>query len=429
MHIHSINLERGEKEVTLSARVAWEDREQPVREIFFKILSENPDLFGELQLSSDPFLVGCFVPALRHGERRIKVDGPISPWLKDNLVTLEKYLTTWYWRRYRRPRDDSRVMLIESDGYTRRTGGSSARTACFLSGGVDSLYTLWRNKKLIPLSHSGSIKDVVFVHGFDMGGTLAGGTREELFESYAARIRSFAEQVGVKVILASTNLRHLDSNVQCWLEEFQGAAMSAVAHTLSGRISDILVASSYDIPHLAPFGSHPLIEPRCSSFNLRIHHDSERTTRADKVMAIATWPEALAVLRVCFGGDTENLNCGECDKCVRTMLELLCAGKLTEAGTFGADDVTVQMIDSFMSVREDTIYLAEELIKRTRKAGREDLSKAIRRKVLYFRLRQAFRIKRIIDKLDRNRYFSPLIDILYSNKDSLNSFRRRVRRD
>lgn len=185
MHIHSINLERGEKEVTLSARVAWEDREQPVREIFFKILSENPDLFGELQLSSDPFLVGCFVPALRHGERRIKVDGPISPWLKDNLVTLEKYLTTWYWRRYRRPRDDSRVMLIESDGYTRRTGRSSARTACFLSGGVDSLYTLWRNKKLIPLSHSGSIKDVVFVHGFDMGGTLAGGTREELFESYA----------------------------------------------------------------------------------------------------------------------------------------------------------------------------------------------------------------------------------------------------
>jgi hypothetical protein len=80
--------------------------------------------------------------------------------------------------------------------------------------------------------------------------------------------------------------------------------------------------------------------------------------RLEKVRRIAEWPEALAALRVCLMFDIPAHgfpNCGQCYKCVRTMLELLLCGALNRASTFPGRDVTREMILG-LSVHERPLF-------------------------------------------------------------------------
>ena len=92
MLIDNIFLESDKTNIKLSARVKWEDVDRPTQNVFFQLSTGSSAPFREPLLSADPFVVGGLVPAIRHGEQRIKAEGPISPWLTDNLATLESYL-------------------------------------------------------------------------------------------------------------------------------------------------------------------------------------------------------------------------------------------------------------------------------------------------------------------------------------------------
>ena len=48
--------------------------------------------------------------------------------------------------------------------------------------------------------------------------------------------------------------------------------------------------------------------------------------RLEKVRDLANWPTALEALRVCPARLEDGGNCGKCEKCLRTRLELLAAG-------------------------------------------------------------------------------------------------------
>ena len=61
----------GERSRTV-ARVTWEDCDRPAEEIYFETEQEFAD---GLAPGAEPFLVAGLVPAFRHGERRIAVEG------------------------------------------------------------------------------------------------------------------------------------------------------------------------------------------------------------------------------------------------------------------------------------------------------------------------------------------------------------------
>jgi hypothetical protein len=100
-------------------------------------------------------------------------------------------------------------------------------------------------------------------------------------------------------------------------------------------------------------------------------------SRLDKVAAIAEWPEALAVLRVCLMFDVPNgaPNCGRCEKCVRTMLELMLCGALDRATSFPVRDVTAEMVRDVPVNETNLFYLAYR--DRLASIGRVDLARAI----------------------------------------------------
>ncbi len=397
MKIFGFTQEQAGQYRTLSASICWEDSDRPSQEIYFRYGASDAYFLDE---NYHPFLIAAIIPALRRGERRIHIDGAICPWLKDNLESFMAYMAHWYWYKYDRPINDQPLVSIEAEVCLQQQRPEK-RTGAFFSGGVDSLYSLRRNRLNIPLDHPGSVRDAIFVHGFDMGTRPKRGTEDEYFDYVIESMKSFVDEAQLNLIPVFTNLRTLDPYTDCWLDEYMGSAMAAVAHGLSGKLSDVFVASSYEIPKLHPFASHPVLEPRLSSFGLRMHHDGERLSRVERVKLIADWPLALASLRVCFFGKEGQLNCGECPKCIRTKLELLCVGKLREACTMPGKEPSESMVRKGLRLQPDTIQFMSSLIHALKDIGRGDLVRAVRYTQWKYYFSRLMSWKDVVKAIDR----------------------------
>ena len=388
--------QEGEYQV-LSASFRWEDSDRPIQEIYFRYGADSSYFICE---NYHPFLLAAVIPALRYGERRIQIEGAVCPWLKDNLNSFMAYMTNWFWYKYARKKDDPRLVTIEAASL-KTAYQAPARTASFFSGGVDSFYTLRRNQLQVPRGHVGSIQDLIFVHGFDIGVHPALGREEDFFKYVLNGLQDVLQETGLNLIPAYTNLRTLAHHLDSWLDEYMGSAMAAVAHGLSGGLSDVFISSSYEIQKLHPFASHPMIEPRLGSYNLRVHHDGERLSRVERVKMIADWPLALASLRVCFEGRDGEMNCGSCPKCIRTKLELLCAGKLQDARTMPGGEPTPQTVRAGLDLEPQTIPFVSTLKHALHAIGRGDLARAVAYKEWEYYVSQATNVKELATRFDK----------------------------
>jgi len=70
MRIEALNPNAADA-LRVAATVVWEDCDRPSREIYF----ETDQAFGAIWPASNAFLLGSYQPAMRHGERRIRVEG------------------------------------------------------------------------------------------------------------------------------------------------------------------------------------------------------------------------------------------------------------------------------------------------------------------------------------------------------------------
>ena len=92
MQIMNIALTDGMERVRLSCRIEWEDCDQPSKDIFIE--ADKP--FGnDLAANPHAFLVGCLIPAMHWGEKRIKLAEEICPYLKEGLDTVMAIMRLW----------------------------------------------------------------------------------------------------------------------------------------------------------------------------------------------------------------------------------------------------------------------------------------------------------------------------------------------
>jgi len=141
------------------------------------------------------------------------------------------------------------------------------------------------------------------------------------------------------------------------------------------------IGSSYDIPNLAPCGSHPLLDPEYSSHDLKIRHRDLEVPRIDKIRSIADWDVGLNNMRVCLANVKDRLNCGKCEKCVRTMLGLEAVGVLPKLTSFVEDQVSPDLLDAFSITIRHREHFYEELIEPLKVCGRLDLVAKIEEKL------------------------------------------------
>jgi hypothetical protein len=364
MRITDIKQEGGIHGPRVSALVKWEDCQRDDQYIYFETSSVCE---GDLACNPDAFLAAAIVPAFWSGERRLLIEGEVCPELCENLQVALSALQHWFKPAQALTKIEAKARSDVSNLFIPRRAG------CFFSGGIDSLAALRANHLAFPREHPGFIQDGLLIFGLEV-------EQPEAFQHVLALMSAIAEDAGVTLIPLSTNVRVLNDNWGFWYTAYMGAALCAIPHVFSNRMATVTIASDYDIPHLKPHGSHPLMEPNFSSYGLKIRYDGIVMSRLKKTKLVASWEAALQNLRVCNREQyyrPGQLNCGECEKCVRTMLALLAVGALHKTNAFSHADVSAELVLNRVHLSQAIIPFYEELLTPLAEQGRPDLVQAI----------------------------------------------------
>jgi hypothetical protein len=375
MRIEGIKHERLTDRSRLSARIVWERSDQAPCEIYFETGGE---FANAITFSPEAFVSAALTPALWAGEERIAVEGDLCPEFLDNVAVVTKVFQNWF-------PQISRTMTIEA---RKRSGAamSQRRSAFFFTGGVDSLAALRANRLNFPKHHPGSVQDGIIVFNLEVEDPQA-------FQYALKTLTTVADDTGITLVPASTNIRALKEDWKFWWTAHMGPALCAIAHALSGRISSAIIASDYDVANMRPHGSHPLVDPYFSSFDLKIRYDGTALSRLEKLKLLADWPAGLNNMRVCNKQEQYQpgrFNCGECEKCLRTMLGLIAAGALEKTSAFPVRDLTAEQVASRIAIWETVEPFYRELVEPLRTIGRDDLARIIDRALSAYRGEEGF---------------------------------------
>jgi hypothetical protein len=374
MRIANVRREGGAGVVRSVADVAFEEADRPGLSVYFEVDEQDADA---LWRGAEPFAVALFPAASWHGERRVAVDGPLCGELRTSLEDHARVLTRWY-GRCAEPRMEA------TGGFTASRPAEPTRTAMMLTGGIDALASLRRNRLDVPPDHPHAIRTGIWVFGLSARhapGGVEDPERRRGYERHLERLRVFGRGVGLDVVSVRTNLLHAYEGWESWRDAGFGAGTAAAGHALGRRYSRIVFNSSGAGLDTSPHASHPLLDDRLSSGAVRVVSGLPYRSRLEKVALVAAWPEALEILRPCLvpgGTPPETLNCGHCEKCVRTMLELAAVGALERAPAFRRHRLTAADLHANPPRGRRAIYYDDVLVEALEAHGRPDLADAVR---------------------------------------------------
>lgn len=383
MQISDVTHERSGDRTRIAAKVIWEDCGRPPQDLYV----ETSTCFADgLTQNGSIFLIAGMLPAMRRGERRIAIDGEICPQLRLGLQNVMRLVQNWY--------GGPGPIAIEA-----RTQGTTThtvnRSAFFFTGGVDSLATLRVNQNLFPRTHPLAFRDGVIVFGLEVD-------RLEGFNHVLDVLGRLADGCGITMIPLYTNIRSLDDDWVFWTDQFESSVLAAAAHTLERRLSSAWIASSYDYPHLHPHGSHPLLDLQYSSASLRIVHDGMALSRLDKVRILADWPQGIRSLHVCNRSERYApgvINCGACEKCLRTLSALLVIDRLDDAHSFASRQVSAELLATQLEMTPAVYPFWSELVEPLERTGHVELARFVRSVVKAYETNGGW--KGTVERLDR----------------------------
>lgn len=274
-----------------------------------RLLYESYD--GPLPLGAggaDPFLLGSLLLLMQAG-LPVTVHGEVTQRLLRNVYELQAVWAKW------KPEKYTPVEISADSVVVGRPSGTSAISA--FSGGVDASYTVQTNVQGHP-NASHDLGAVVFVHGFDIP-----LENEADYDAARQRGEKMLRGTGLKTLGLRTNLRSIG---QDWEDGF-GLAVASCLTIYQSEYSVGLIGSSESYDELVlPWGSSPVTDHLYGTGQMDIWHHGAGATRTDKISSLASWPEAVQYLRVCWQGERGHLNCGRCEKCIRTFLNFKAVG-------------------------------------------------------------------------------------------------------
>lgn len=331
----------------------------------FELWFRLPAGYGRTDVA-DPFVAAALLPAMRLGEDvELAADTSLSAALADGLDQLQEIYRMWF----------PRLSRITVDGRVTPTPPHRAERATFFSAGVDSLYTYYRKRE--------TLSRLVFLIGIDMQ-----VDNESLAAETVRRNREFAEAEGKTLVVVASNIRELGYRHDfSWAHHYCAGGLGAIALLLG--FETMLVPASQPAVDLYPDGSSPVIDPLYTSEATRIIYEGP-AIRYRKMRYLADYPEALALLRVCW--QDRGYNCGECEKCLRTMLI---------ARMFDIDIPTLPKLDDLGRLRGWRIITETQanIFLNLKRAAQESGKRDVQRYLRYIELRE--RLRRRLSELDR----------------------------
>ena len=383
MLISSLESNRSGDFYRMTARIEWEDCDDPAQEVFFETHVAN--LPGEPEVRADAFMTAAVMPALVAGERRVFAEAPVCPELMGNLRAATQMMASWL--RCRR----NAAPVISSAGPVCLPIASNRTAASMLSGGIDSLAVIAGNTQTIPRDHPLSIKRCIFVNGFDIGG-FHEDPSGEVFLRMAANLEAILKPLDLRLTTVRTNLIELNKRQKFWARVQHGAGCSSVGHFLGHSVHTLFIGSTFSADRLEPWGSHVSLDPYFSSGATRIIHKGSELNRFEKTRAVCENAEFRKRIVVCWDSEkafeSGALNCGVCTKCIRTKIAYRALGILDEAAPFA--DISLDP-DSVRRMRLGNSLAAsffEELSGPLGEANETALQEAVSHALRRYRLRR-----------------------------------------
>jgi hypothetical protein len=287
----------------------------------------------------------------------LSVPGAVSPGLLAAAETIQDVLSGWSAHLHR--------VELEAEAAPAAAPGPG-KTAAFFTCGVDSFYTV--------LSRREEIDAVVYAHGLDLP---PGDPKRDLVSS---AFREAAAELGLRAIELDTDIRRFSDPVCDWERIYTSAALGAIAHLLADAFDRVLIPATHSYRDLHPTGSHPLLDPLYSSDRVRIEH-VDAVTRVAKLEYLVDSELAMRSLRVCFQPGVDGLNCGECAKCVRTVVGLRAIGAAGRCRTLPSEFSLREMSSGMVRTRRSLTYVKENLAAVEARGTDPALAVALRRLV------------------------------------------------
>jgi len=329
MIIKDIKLTSTRSRATLSAnckirKLGWD-------KVYFSVDAKNKDyIYGD----ASPFAAALLIPAMMQGEDLV-IKGSISKKLYENMQEVMREVPITWDKRLR-------PIRILPDAIVEDTTQAD-HVACFFTGGVDSFHTYLRHKN--ERAQSDRIDSFILVNGFDVH-----PNDTEVWNLALQNNQAIAKAEGVELVVVTSNLHQVLEPVCSWGEYNNGSCLGAIGLCLRNRFSKVYIASSYSLEQQKHYedmceaiGTTKKVDELWSSEAIQFVHDGADVGRREKVAEVVTHPIVLKRLRVCYVNKNNSFNCGSCDKCTRTMVNLYLAGALGKAETF-PDEIDVKNV-------------------------------------------------------------------------------------
>lgn len=288
-----------------------------------------------LRIAPEGFAGVLLVPAMHLGKNLVFED-PLCPvWLDNAHQLMDIYHEWWGWP----------PIEIHSPQHKTPVHYEGDKTGLCFSGGVDSFHSI--------TTYPAPIDFIITVHGYDIA------LSDEDGAAHAIRnIREVAKEYPVTPLAIKTNMRQHHIAHKRYRNSFEGA-LAAIGYLVEG-MNTLIISSDYSREALRKleakrkfaFGSHWKTGPLRSSAEINIIHFGEQYTRDEKLRQIANNPLLRKHLRVCqrnlkpdFDLAGQHLNCGVCDKCLRTLIALMQTTSLDDFECFANTDHLAQHIN------------------------------------------------------------------------------------
>ncbi|MEM7442931.1 MAG: hypothetical protein AAF414_06335 [Pseudomonadota bacterium] len=269
-----------------------------------------PDLAND-----DPFLIASLFPVMGLGGT-LRFHGKVSRTLLRNVLD---YQSAWF-RAAPEFCTPFTLEVDEIDDETRHALEPRPKAILAFTGGLDSLLALCRNVSgdAEPAGHD--IGATMMIHGMGTQRSSADGPN-----ALTTDLRRISESWDAPMAVVDTNIAEVVG-----LDDIShGTWLAACLSLFAGRFDIGLLGSS--VPYFWDtwelFGSHPLLDPLLSGAEMVIRNDEGLYERTDKAALLCRYPTALEDLRVCIHISGPDRNCCRCEKCLRTMLCFVAAGK------------------------------------------------------------------------------------------------------
>lgn len=299
-------------------------------------------------------------------QQELVLDGPVDRALLQNASRLMDIWSGW--------RPDKRPISVRAELADASATGQTqpTRTGLFFTAGADSFFTLLHHDAAVsaePMSARRPVDDLIYVWGFD----IPLKHRQALEEKHATLVR-IAEHTQRTLVPLMTNLRETGIR-QPWGPVMHGPALGGVGLLLGNRWTTVLL-STWDQGDPGPWGSTAITDPLFSTSVTQTEPYGVGYSRFDKIAYIARHEIALDTLHVCWQ-DQSHANCGQCEKCLRTLIALDLLGVRGRAASFPTSPLDLGRLAEVWRHGPQLVGMYEDLKSRASSIGRTDVVAAI----------------------------------------------------